>query len=885
MRAKEILTENTLDAAKIADIAQHMLNRYRGLRYTAGERAVDHAFGYDRNQPQHQYWLAVADEISRLEKNDKDVAEGVNDYLWHGSKSKHEILYPQQANDTGGKEESNKNAVYATPSAKVAIAMGLTTPGSDTGMFPNDPQMVLFSGNIRKGQMVYLHKVPKNLFIKHHDREWYSKPGVKEVKPIEIKAVPVDQWLHLIRQATPQDLELQKKYMKKAVKEVVHPDIFDKHISKEPTEKVRMGDFEFDAHPFKGRIRGYGNLNDIGLYVTAYDRQNVIGWAHFVVKSDEKGNQWLESADTQVDDDYWGRGVAAMMYAFAKSLGNDVKPSPDQSNFGKRMWKKWGKDANHLVGEQGVAEGKVKLYTDPDYFGAEVDDTGFDSLPVVNIPLNQLVGFEPDSKMRLPKAQANVKKILAGLEQGDNIPPILVRKHKTGYQVLDGHHRFWAYKVSKKNAIPARVVDPKDIEEVGKQGVAEDTVNEFAISGDDDSGPQRPMSLEDIAKIIRAKLGPGWTMEHVGRTEQPAYKFIPTDKTKHGMAKIWCLVDWDKAGEYPTYNTILYSFQNENGRLIANGRHTEKAKPKTVSNALMTAQSILGNTDGALKNSMAEDTVDEMALASYKTLGDFDKPGSFRGVDKRLVPHPKSEIKAAKFFEQTPYDFRLFFANKPGLGQYQEHGPMTPEEIVKVFGEEDAKTILDNHDDTITVVYVSNRGDEKVMMTPWIMAHRFGHAIQAGARRDKWSAWRETEKIFFSTVNRLLDEYYGKVGSVFDFRKADQPNYNLTPEYNALFNAIGTQKSSRSGQIRRPYEFMYELFAQYLGTGTITLNPLPTNLGYGRKVFGNPSKYLNIKTEFLDETERRQVSEMLARDMELMFNDVLGNSVGKVYIM
>ena len=78
---------------------------------------------------------------------------------------------------------------------------------------------------------------------------------------------------------------------------------------------------------------------------------------------------------------------------------------------------------------------------------------------------------------------------------------------------------------------------------------------------------------------------------------------------------------------------------------------------------------------------------------------------------------------------------------------------------------------------------------------------------------------------------------------------------------------------------------MYELFAQYLGTGTITLNPLPTNLGYGRKVFGNPSKYLNIKPEFRDETERRQISEMLARDMELMFNDVLGNSVGKVYVM
>jgi hypothetical protein len=153
--------------------------------------------------------------VNTKKKTSEGVAEGVNDYLWHGSKSQHDILYPQQANDTGGKEESNKNAIYATPNAKVAIAMGLTTPGSDTGMFPNDPQMVLFKGGIRKGEMIYLHKVPKDLFIKHNNREWYSKPDVKEITPIEIKKIPVDKYLNLIRTATPQDLELQKKYMKK----------------------------------------------------------------------------------------------------------------------------------------------------------------------------------------------------------------------------------------------------------------------------------------------------------------------------------------------------------------------------------------------------------------------------------------------------------------------------------------------------------------------------------------------------------------------------------------------------------------------------------------------------------------------------------------------
>jgi len=440
-----------------------------------------------------------------------DEGKVINTYLWHGSRNKIPLLEPRQSVDTGGAEGSNQNAIYATSDPKVAIAMGLTTPGSDTGMFPNDPQMVLFSGDIRKGKYVYLHKVPFNgpdgkpQFVQGgNSREFHTIPGVKEIKPIEIKEVPVNKYLDLIRKATKEDWKLRKKYMR--------------------------------------------------------------------------------------------------------------------------------------------------------------------------------------------------------------------------------------------------------------------------------------------------------------------------------------------------------------------------------------------------KQSVAENDIDEMALSTYKTFGDFTKPGPFQGPDKKLVPHPKNMEKATKFFEKTPYDFRLFFSHIPGTGKYSEHGPMTPEEIKKVFGPQ-ADAILQDSEDQITVVFVGNKGDRKVMLTPWMMAHRFGHAIQAGNRGNRgWSAWGEAEKHFFTTINSTLGEYYGKVdrgpGSSYMGRpKSEQMNNNLTPEYNALFNAIGTQRSSRSGEIRRPYEFLYELFAQYLGTGKVTLNPLPSNLTYGRKAWGNPSKYMNIKPEFRDESERAHASEMLAGDMQMMFDDVLSSSVGKIFVM
>jgi len=279
---------------------------------------------------------------------------------------------------------------------------------------------------------------------------------------------------------------------------------------------------------------------------------------------------------------------------------------------------------------------------------------------------------------------------------------------------------------------------------------------------------------------------------------------------------------------------------------------------------------------------MTWDPVAEAPLADYQPIGDFDKPGPFRGADKKLIPHPVNQLKAQRFFEKTPYNFRLFFSNIPGTGKYSEYGIMDPDTVKIIFGDA-GEQIVAGHEDAITVVYVGNLGDSKVMLTPWMMAHRLGHAIQVGARgqmRNQQQPWKAGEDHFFGQVNSMLEEYYGKSGQPGGNLKAE-----LTPEYNALFNAMGTQRSSRSGEIRRPYEFLYEIFAQYLGTGTVTFNALPANLGYGRRVWGNPSRYLNIKPEYRDETVRKQAAEVLSYDMELMFNDALSNVEGKILVM
>lgn len=274
----------------------------------------------------------------------------------------------------------------------------------------------------------------------------------------------------------------------------------------------------------------------------------------------------------------------------------------------------------------------------------------------------------------------------------------------------------------------------------------------------------------------------------------------------------------------------------------------------------------------------------EAPLVDYEPLGDFNKPGAFRQeVDKKLVTHPVNIEKAHRFFAQTPYNFRIFPVNFKGLTKFRETGEASPEKIKEIFGKE-ADKIINGHENSITIVYIGNAGAERVMLTPWMMAHRFGHSIQATRRSSTDKQWALAEAYFFKTVNSMLERMYRKIPSP-SYGYSSSIKWDMSPEYNALFNAIGTQKSSRSGQIKRPYEFLYELFAQYLQSGEVTLGPAPINLAYGRKAWGKPTKFMNLSSDYADEAERQQESDRLANTLSQLFENVLNDSVGKIYLM
>jgi len=118
------------------------------------------------------------------------------------------------------------------------------------------------------------------------------------------------------------------------------------------------------------------------------------------------------------------------------------------------------------VAQESVSEvAKVKLSSDPNNFGAWVNDSGKPEKTIM-IPINKLSGFEPDSKFDEPSHAKNLANIVKAIKAGKELPPILVRRHGIDrFQVLDGHHRFKAYRMAGMKSIPARLVDPKNVSE------------------------------------------------------------------------------------------------------------------------------------------------------------------------------------------------------------------------------------------------------------------------------------------------------------------------------------------------------------------------------------------------------------------------------------
>lgn len=274
----------------------------------------------------------------------------------------------------------------------------------------------------------------------------------------------------------------------------------------------------------------------------------------------------------------------------------------------------------------------------------------------------------------------------------------------------------------------------------------------------------------------------------------------------------------------------------------------------------------------------------EAPIDTFQTIGDFEKGASFGDKrDRQIITNPITLTKVKDFFKNTTVDFDFYFVNLAGRRRFSEKGLVKQEFLFEPYPKglgikpEQLKNGSIN-ENNITVFFVGNTAGEKVPMTAWTMAHRFGHAIRREYAFVQLTNWLETE------FEEVLREYnLDKSKTAGQGRPGDYGYYrkDITRLVkSSLFNQIGTMRSAREGKISRYFEFYYELFAQYLKDGKITLNRLKPTI---RKKYGAYGREETAYTRNIESVNERIVG--IERDFGYYAEDALGELVGKVFIM
>ena len=277
------------------------------------------------------------------------------------------------------------------------------------------------------------------------------------------------------------------------------------------------------------------------------------------------------------------------------------------------------------------------------------------------------------------------------------------------------------------------------------------------------------------------------------------------------------------------------------------------------------------------------DILKEAPIGTYATIGDFEKASSYKDPRDRLsVKHPVTVQKVKDMLKNTTVDFDFYFVNKPGLRKFAEKGRVPYEFIFKPLPDGLGLTHQDLGDrsinsDNITVFFVTNTAAEKIPMTAWTIIHRVGHVMNRTPQFQDYTKWLDKE------FDELL-ALYGKQKTNTKY-SSDNNDYKKSRAYDLakgrLFNHIGTMRSAREGKLhRRPYEFYYELFVQYLKDGKITFNSLTKNILVG---FGPYGSKTIASTQNLEEAQEKL--DMIANTIPYYVEDVLRANIGEIFVM
>jgi pyrimidine deaminase RibD-like protein/GNAT superfamily N-acetyltransferase len=205
------------------------------------------------------------------------------------------------------------------------------------------------------------------------------------------------------------------------------------------TQSVKQ-DVTEGRKPFRDLKSWSDHAKSQGLKVS--EPSNHIDWTHDA--TDKQGNVRGRFVRTRVPQN--SRGFIHQQDVNENRLiGSLVR---NTMNFGRNIGTK--------------AKPAVTVFTNPANQGAMIRQAA-QAYPVKELPLSKLRLNEPDSKMANPANRMTVMSMVDTIKKGGELPPIIVVPKNFNYTILDGHHRYAAYKLAGVENVPVKILDPKDV--------------------------------------------------------------------------------------------------------------------------------------------------------------------------------------------------------------------------------------------------------------------------------------------------------------------------------------------------------------------------------------------------------------------------------------
>lgn len=268
--------------------------------------------------------------------------------------------------------------------------------------------------------------------------------------------------------------------------------------------------------------------------------------------------------------------------------------------------------------------------------------------------------------------------------------------------------------------------------------------------------------------------------------------------------------------------------------------------------------------------------LNEAPIGDFKTIGNFDNSHSMRDPkDRKMVSNPAAQEIYRKKFGKTDQTFNLYFVNQKGAAKYAETGEVSLEWIESNLGDE-VSSVVSKDNDAINVIFTNNTGDQRVNMTPWIVAHRMAHALTRGTKKNY--------------LNIAYGDFIRQMGTeVFPNYKIDNfpktlSGFTRDPQAQKILQLFmyeaGTFKSARDKKLRNGYEALHELFAQYIITGDVVSAKTPIT-------FGNRNFRASLGNDIQDfeMVEYDHVVDYAFNTLYWGIDQALGSFAGKYFVM